>query len=303
MDAGINLQTQAVIDGMPGNFRHTSWWSSERDLLTLLKKFKLCEASDPRDKIYALLGITKKASAGKSGHKGSMTRPDYSKSIPAVIQDVVVELFSVDIPSQYHTINEFLANLDNEDHRMTAIILETATADEVFKHPSLIKLWTDDGYPKLLHAATRNKRWRVQIVKMIFEQHNTYHTGRWLQRTLMEPAIEDEDVAFLCEVTEDKKILGDLFRLGQSPTLELWMVLYNRRYTARDYEVGSIKAAATVEKLHGSSHAWVQKYLDEVSEKVFEENEQNYSKVLEKEEKILQRKRRLQRTVICASEV
>ncbi|KAH7075067.1 heterokaryon incompatibility protein-domain-containing protein [Paraphoma chrysanthemicola] len=77
---------QAVFDIMPGSFRQYSWWAGNRDLRTLLTKFKKCEATDPRDIVYALLGIS------SDGCRTALLVPDYTKSLEHVIQDTVTFL-------------------------------------------------------------------------------------------------------------------------------------------------------------------------------------------------------------------
>ncbi|KAF2852051.1 HET-domain-containing protein, partial [Plenodomus tracheiphilus IPT5] len=52
---------QAILDVMPGPFRRYSWWSKTRNLRTLLSKFSHSQASDERDKIFALLGLSSDA--------------------------------------------------------------------------------------------------------------------------------------------------------------------------------------------------------------------------------------------------
>lgn len=49
---------QPVVDIMPGHMREKSWWSQNPDLYTLLLKFIGSEASDARDMLYALLGLS-----------------------------------------------------------------------------------------------------------------------------------------------------------------------------------------------------------------------------------------------------
>jgi hypothetical protein len=49
---------QAVLDIMPGTSRSGSWWGQERDLYALLCRFQASKATDERDKIYALLGLS-----------------------------------------------------------------------------------------------------------------------------------------------------------------------------------------------------------------------------------------------------
>ncbi|OCK90799.1 uncharacterized protein K441DRAFT_731328 [Cenococcum geophilum 1.58] len=69
------LHCQAVLDIMPGQSRKDSWWSQKRDLYTLLVKFNGSEASDQRDIIYALLGISSNA------HNNDSLRADYTKKV------------------------------------------------------------------------------------------------------------------------------------------------------------------------------------------------------------------------------
>jgi len=53
----VSSQAQAVLDIMP-RYRSSTWWNSDRDLYSLLQKFKDSNALMPRDKIYALLGMS-----------------------------------------------------------------------------------------------------------------------------------------------------------------------------------------------------------------------------------------------------
>ncbi|KAF2463949.1 HET-domain-containing protein [Lindgomyces ingoldianus] len=79
--------SQAVLDIMPGPVRKNSWWSEKRNLYTLLQKFSKSEASDPRDRVYALLGISSDAFDARS------LRPDYNKNIQHVINNTAAFLF------------------------------------------------------------------------------------------------------------------------------------------------------------------------------------------------------------------
>lgn len=47
-----------ILEVMAKSFRLRSWWAQERDLRTLLRKFQGSKATDERDKIYALLGMS-----------------------------------------------------------------------------------------------------------------------------------------------------------------------------------------------------------------------------------------------------
>ncbi|KAF4624739.1 hypothetical protein G7Y89_g13429 [Cudoniella acicularis] len=61
----LDKHCQAVLDIMPGISRNESWWSEKRDLYTLLEKFGGSQATDPRDRIFALLGMSTDACQSK----------------------------------------------------------------------------------------------------------------------------------------------------------------------------------------------------------------------------------------------
>ncbi|KAH7377788.1 heterokaryon incompatibility protein-domain-containing protein, partial [Pyrenochaeta sp. MPI-SDFR-AT-0127] len=71
---------QAIFDIMPGPARKHSWWMRDRRLHSLLIMFRASEASDQRDIIYALLGIS------SDGCDSNILRPDYEKSEEEVVQ-------------------------------------------------------------------------------------------------------------------------------------------------------------------------------------------------------------------------
>ena len=80
--------TQAVLDIMPGLSRKESWWGQNRNLHTLLVKFRESKATDGRDIIYALLGISLDAC------QSNILLPDYTKSLQQVIRDTISFLLS-----------------------------------------------------------------------------------------------------------------------------------------------------------------------------------------------------------------
>ena len=116
---------QAVLDIMPGVSRQTSWWKDKRDLYTLLRKFRKSEATDERDIVYALLGISSDTCIGKA------LLPDYKKPLSQVIQDTTSFLLShthLD-DSLYKSLNwtlpEFLQNLES----LSSAVLRSASKD------------------------------------------------------------------------------------------------------------------------------------------------------------------------------
>lgn len=80
VDCGEGVQSR--LDILPGLFRANSWWAggSSKDLLTLVQKFGKSNASDHRDVIYALLGLSGDA------HSSQILRPNYEMSLQETIQ-------------------------------------------------------------------------------------------------------------------------------------------------------------------------------------------------------------------------
>jgi len=109
-----DAQCQAVLDIMPGLSRRNSWWNEKRDLLTLMRKFKGSMASEPRDRVFALLGI----SADTANEHISA---DYGKTETELVQDIASFLLSdsmEDTSSVQWTmsINSLFALLDRFDN-------------------------------------------------------------------------------------------------------------------------------------------------------------------------------------------
>lgn len=79
---------QSRLEVMPGMLRRTSWWAGpeSQELIVLLQKFGRSKAKEPRDIIYALLGLSKDAFASR------MLRPNYEISLQEVVQHAVAYL-------------------------------------------------------------------------------------------------------------------------------------------------------------------------------------------------------------------
>lgn len=83
-----NENVQSRLQVMPGLLRKRSWWAGpdSQDLGMLLQKFGRSKAKDPRDIIYALIGLSKHA------FTSDILRPDYEISIQEAIQHTVLYL-------------------------------------------------------------------------------------------------------------------------------------------------------------------------------------------------------------------
>lgn len=90
LDISCNENVQSRLEIMPGLLRKKSWWSGpdSQDLGMLLRKFGQSKAKDPRDIIYALLGLSKDAFESNS------LRPNYQISLQEAIQHTVAYLLN-----------------------------------------------------------------------------------------------------------------------------------------------------------------------------------------------------------------
>lgn len=107
--ATVTNHCESVLDIMPSASRKNSWWGQNRDLHTLLQKFRDAEAHDSRDMIYALLGMSSDA------NNSAMLRPDYGMSEGKLIGCVIAFLrsrgVSVDL-AHSSAIRDFLRQFD-----------------------------------------------------------------------------------------------------------------------------------------------------------------------------------------------
>lgn len=92
-----NESIESRLEIMPGLLRRTSWWSSgpaSQDLGRLLQRFGKSQSKDPRDTIYALLGLSKDAFTSR------ILRPDYQISLQEAIQRTVAYLMMQHFPER-----------------------------------------------------------------------------------------------------------------------------------------------------------------------------------------------------------
>lgn len=91
LNVSPSTHCQAVLDIMPGIWREATWWSKNNSLYTLLKMFGTSEATESRDLIYALRGISSDARDSKA------LLPDYEKSEEQLTRDVIRFIYYCDL--------------------------------------------------------------------------------------------------------------------------------------------------------------------------------------------------------------
>jgi hypothetical protein len=89
-----DLHFTSVLDIMPGSLRPTSWWAQSSELYTLLRRSRGASSSDPRDLVYALLGMASDLDLHPS------VRADYTKHPDQLVRDICNTLFFGLIPQK-----------------------------------------------------------------------------------------------------------------------------------------------------------------------------------------------------------
>ncbi|RAQ44938.1 hypothetical protein AFGD_008315 [Aspergillus flavus] len=164
---------QAVLDIMPGASRNNSWWSQKRGLYTLLLKFRGSKATDPRDMIFALLGIALDV------RDSNILRADYTKTVEEVIHDAASFLFGLSFP--YRTMREFLSNLTSmnttylkraaESYDANNIVRLLEERDEVQITEEFLEAVAENtsSGKDILALLLKQRKDKVKIIKKVLE--------------------------------------------------------------------------------------------------------------------------------------
>jgi ankyrin repeat protein len=186
----LDLHCQSIIDIMPGSPRDSSWWAKKRDLYTMLCKFRNSEATDPRDKIYALLDISSDTC------NVSLLKADYGKDLQDVIFDTASFLLNFNELNTRRffdwTLPEFLGNLESLPAEVLKCVMNTGHEWAVQEgNEVVVKLLLEKGAE--LETKDSNNRtplsWATEnghetIVKLLVEKGAKFETkDRYYGRT------------------------------------------------------------------------------------------------------------------------
>lgn len=159
LDISCNDDVQARLEIMPGLLRRNSWWSGpeSQDLDILLKKFGKSKAKDPRDIVYALLGLS------KDTHTSDILRPNYQISLRETVQHTIAYLLIqsgyINHCSAYENIprwnmDRFLSALDDLPSRVRPFTMrKTSLPRSLWTEGGKIYLWMLNGGDKLSHSS------------------------------------------------------------------------------------------------------------------------------------------------------
>ncbi|KAK1469599.1 hypothetical protein CMEL01_01366 [Colletotrichum melonis] len=118
--SGIKLDNQvaALMSFLPGPTRKFSQWAQEPNICTLLWKFRESQASDPRDRFYALLGL-----ASDTKIKKKEIVADYTKTEESLVEEVVTYIFGDQVRRHSCTLTK-MAQVQEMIPKLSAIALE-----------------------------------------------------------------------------------------------------------------------------------------------------------------------------------
>jgi ankyrin repeat protein len=168
LDIKVDPHCQAILDIMPGPLRKQSWWAQNRNLRMLLLKFRWSKASNPRDTIYALLGISSDACDTK------YLVLDYKLSIGEVLHKTMgfilyfrdQEIAAPPLPQ--YTLPEFIDSLESISSRLLSWASETgnvALASRIFDmYGTNAKELGVDGEILLMSAVRNGHRTMAQLL-------------------------------------------------------------------------------------------------------------------------------------------
>ncbi|KAF3053018.1 hypothetical protein E8E11_011061 [Didymella keratinophila] len=200
---------------MPGPSGKTSWWAETRDICTLLKMFGESQASDPRDMIYALLGISSDAQGSE------ILLPEYDKALEDVIittLDFVIGLAQVGLSSRSLPVRSLpqlrrVCHLDLYDLREDLVICafnEKVEASSTLKSPGFSDIRYSDRSWRTLQAAQDN----IQVLGL-------QPDGEWGLLLDIEPA----DIQYLDNLPQQTRILRPLFWATQAAWVDMIKIL------------------------------------------------------------------------------
>jgi hypothetical protein len=177
---------QAVLDIMPGLSREFSWWSEKRDLGTLLLKFGASEATDQRDKIYAMFGISSEPQRRRLRENEFASRKvpeyapgifsntkhyraDYTKGLSEVIEDTARSLFNKPGVLEENRFSDLLDYIRVWNSASFATVVQYTNRDRVTEYDR------KEGNQcaitmELIQMATMNKFWAKEVIAYLFEQ-------------------------------------------------------------------------------------------------------------------------------------
>ncbi|KAF6784015.1 ankyrin repeat and sam domain containing protein 6 [Colletotrichum sojae] len=165
LDIRPSNQCQAVIDIMPGPNRKPPGRAQKTNICSLLWKFRESQASDPRDRLYALLGLA----SDLRGKEGSIVA-DYTKSEEAVAERIFSYLYEDDTAINA-TGQPGLARVQADIPKLSGMALERIISEKVdvsrvqdYMQRENSMIWLTEG---IVRIAAQDKLSGEKVVELL----------------------------------------------------------------------------------------------------------------------------------------
>jgi len=169
---------EAVLQIMPGRSRKDSWFGQNHDLWTLMRKFPDSQASEPRDLVYVLAGISSDSWVHTDLHLDySMAEADIIWKVlkywfPGVSSKLIFEIL-VKCGMERPTLPEFVSNVQTLEKHAAKLIAQHASREALEQYlkthsPNSMKL------KSLFIAASGNKEYGKGNTALLLEYHEAH---------------------------------------------------------------------------------------------------------------------------------
>jgi hypothetical protein len=162
MEVQIEDHCKAILEIMPGRIREKTWWGANRDLRTVLEKFRHSEASDPRDNIYALLGIC------ADSQDPGCPRADYMKDIEHLVHDTAMFVFGCPDYLEDFTLANLLKRVRDWNSESLDRLVRRRNQACVSKHIQDMKI-APQITTELICLAASNPDWGEEVMRYLLQ--------------------------------------------------------------------------------------------------------------------------------------
>jgi hypothetical protein len=153
---------KAILDIMPGEIRKKTWWGANKDLRILLGKFGHSEASDPRDMIYAFLGICADSQDPGCPHA------DYTKDIEHLVHETAMFVFGCPGYLEDFTLANLLKRVRDWNSESLDRLVQCRNQACVSKHIQDMKV-VPQITSQLISLAASNPDWGAEVTRYLLQ--------------------------------------------------------------------------------------------------------------------------------------
>jgi hypothetical protein len=194
---------KAILDIMPGEIRGKTWWGANRDLRILLEKFGHSEASDPRDMIYAFLGIC------ADSQDPSCPHADYTKDIEDLVHDTAKFVFGCPDYLEDFTLANLLKRVCDWNSESLGRLVRRRNQACISKHIQDMKI-APQITTQLISLAARNHDWGKEVIRYLlqFECSKVHFTYDIISSVVRNTRSSNDLIRVLCTECPEKSLIS-----------------------------------------------------------------------------------------------